>query len=101
MGEEDEQENESYCFMCRDDVDVCCAGNIASVKDYTVFVLKALGYDMNDFTYADTMSFAVQKGLISASDKTMLESAKFTRGEMVYLSYNSLFTNVIRKIYRL
>lgn len=63
----------------------------ASARDYTVFLLKALGYDMNDFEYANTMAFAVKSGIFSASDRAEVESRAFRRDEMVYLSYNALF----------
>ncbi len=47
---------------------------------------------MTDFAYNDTLNFAVNKGLISLSDKGMVESSAFKRDEMVFLSYKSLST---------
>ena len=64
-----------------------------SAKDFTVFVLKSLGY-ASDFAYADTMSFAVTKGLISSSEMSMLTSNNFKRDEMVLLSFNALKTKL-------
>lgn len=63
----------------------------ASAKDYSVFLLKALGYDMNDFEYANTMAFAVKSGLFSEADRADVEGRAFRRDEMVYLSYKALF----------
>lgn len=63
----------------------------ASAKDYSVFLLKALGYDMNDFEYANTMAFAVKFGLFSEADRADVEGRAFRRDEMVYLSYKALF----------
>ncbi|MCA0385989.1 MAG: hypothetical protein LCH34_10365 [Firmicutes bacterium] len=68
--------------------------NPASAKDYTVFLLKALGYGSADFTYNETMNFAVSKGLYTAAEKATLESTTFKRDEMVFSSYKSLFTKV-------
>lgn len=68
--------------------------NPASAKDYTVFLLKALGYGSSDFTYHETMNFAVSKGLYTAAEKATLESSTFKRDEMVFLSYKSLFTKI-------
>lgn len=70
------------------------AANTASVVDYTVFLLKALGYDSTDFTYDQTMRFAVEKGLITQAESTRLESTPFKRDEMVFLSYKSLLTKL-------
>jgi len=70
------------------------AANTASVVDYTVFLLKALGYDSTDFTYDQTMRFAVEKGLITQAESTRLESSPFKRDEMVFLSYKSLLTKL-------
>lgn len=70
------------------------SNNLSSARDYTVFVLKALGYNAADFNYSDTMNFAVKMGLITVNDKLLLEARKFTRGEMVFLSYSSLFTDL-------
>jgi len=68
--------------------------NPASAKDYSVFLLKALGYGSSDFTYNETMNFAVSKGLYTAAEKATLESSTFKRDEMVFLSYKSLFTKI-------
>ena len=61
------------------------ANQLASSKDFTVFILRALGFDLTDFNYSDTMTFAENIGLITKDEKTHLETHKFLRGDMVHL----------------
>ena len=68
--------------------------NTASAKDYTVFLLKALGYDMTDFEYANTIAFAVKSALFTEKDRVDIEGRTFRRDEMVYLSYMALSAKV-------
>lgn len=70
-------------------------------KDFTVFVLKALGYTGTDFNYADTMSFAQKSGLLDNQTMTTLNANVFKRGEMVMLAYKALSTNVKSNTYTL
>ena len=70
------------------------SSKVANLKDFTVFLLKALGYEASDFTYDQTLAFAVSKGLFTPAERAKLESTTFKRDEMVYLSYKSLLTKV-------
>lgn len=63
---------------------------LISAKDFTVFALKALGYTGSDFSYADTMAFAVSKGILTASENTEFGKITFKRDEMVHIAYNAL-----------
>lgn len=74
------------------------ADQLASSKDFTVFLLRALGYDLTDFNYSETMTFAENIGLITKDEKTHLETHKFLRGDMVHLSYNALSTPMKNKV---
>jgi hypothetical protein len=66
------------------------SANNAKAKDFSTFMVKALGYTDNDFTYNDVLSFAQAKGLISLSEMNSLNTSTFTRNEMVLLAYNAL-----------
>jgi len=70
------------------------SSKVANLKDFTVFLLKALGYNSSDFNYDHTLGFAVSKGLLSSAESAKLESTIFKRDEMVYMSYKSLLTKV-------
>jgi len=66
------------------------SANPCSAKNYTVFLLRALGYkDGVDFQYADAESFAVSKGLF---DTSML-GGSFLRDDLAALTYQALGTN--------
>ena len=56
-------------------------------KDYTVFVLKALGYNDVDFTYATTLDFAEKIGLYDSKAINELTTVQFKRDEMVHVSF--------------
>ena len=70
------------------------SSKVANLKDFTVFLLKALGYGASDFDYDQTLGFAVSKGLFTPAERAKLESTTFKRDVMVYLSYKSLLTKV-------
>lgn len=66
------------------------ANNLASVYDYTTFVLKSLGYGADDFTYKGSLDFAASIGLITAGEKETLLSKTFTREDMILLTYKAI-----------
>lgn len=70
------------------------SGNLISARDFTVFMLKSLGYTDQDFNYKDTLQFALSKGLLSETDLAGLNNGLFTRDKMVHVSYNSLSVKV-------
>lgn len=64
-----------------------------SAIQYTVFVLRSLGYDdrNNDFIYGEALEKAQQLGLLTAETAASLKSKKtFLRDDMVGISYNAL-----------
>lgn len=66
------------------------SSNNASAKDFSTFMLKALGYKDGDFAYNDVLNFANAKGLISTDELNTLSTTTFTRNEMVLLAHNTL-----------
>ncbi|MDH8678728.1 S-layer homology domain-containing protein [Fusibacter bizertensis] len=66
------------------------SNNNASAKDFSTFMLKALGYKDGDFTYNDVLNFAKEKGLVSTDEFNKLTTSTFTRNEMVLLAHNTL-----------
>lgn len=66
------------------------ANNLASVYDYTTFVLKSLGYSADDFTYKGSLDFAASIGLITTGEKETLLSKTFTREDMILLTYKAI-----------
>ena len=70
------------------------SSNLISARDFTVFMLKSLGYTDQDFNYKDTLQFALSKGLLSETDLAGLNNGLFTRDKMVHVSYNSLSVKV-------
>lgn len=65
-------------------------------KMYITFVLRALGYDdsKGDFSYDDSISFAIFQGLITADYASRLSGQKFVRGDLALISYWALFTGL-------
>lgn len=58
---------------------------------YTEFVLRALGYSSSSNTdLSDTLTRAVNSGVITAGEQSMLSKDPFLRAELVYLSYYTL-----------
>ena len=73
------------------------AANPCTLKNYTAFLLRALGYaDGEDFQYADTMSFARTIGLgnpfiFPRGNET--EPRAFLRDDLAEMTYEALFTD--------
>lgn len=67
---------------------------LISARDFTVFVVKSLGYTTSDFEYAKTMDFAKSINLISDIEYGALSVGTFIRDEMVLLSKNALSTKM-------
>ncbi|WP_337100389.1 leucine-rich repeat domain-containing protein [Paenibacillus sp. YIM B09110] len=63
-----------------------------SALQYTTLVLRVLGYQdsKGDFTYQEALNKAASIGLIEASLRDNLKTAKFLRGHAVLISYNAL-----------
>lgn len=63
------------------------SSNLVSLQQYSVFLLRALGYSEkeNDFTYSDALDRAAALGIVKPKD-----GAHFTRGRVTELSYNIL-----------
>ena len=66
-----------------------------TAQQYATMVLRALGYNEadGDFKYADALSFAVEKGLLTNEQRDAYQK-DFRRGGMVEMSYNALFLNM-------
>ena len=58
---------------------------------YTEFVLRAMGYSSAANTnLADTFDRALEAGVLTAGEVSMLRTDKFLRAELVYISYYAL-----------
>lgn len=58
---------------------------------YTEFVLRAMGYSSAANTnLADTLTRAQEAGVLTAGEAAMLQTDKFLRAELVYISYYAL-----------
>ena len=67
------------------------ASNPCTAKAYTIFLLRALGYQDNaDFTTADAQTFAQSIGLLDTSVFT----GKFLRDDLAALTYQALATDL-------
>lgn len=67
------------------------ASNPCTAKAYTIFLLRALGYQDNvDFTAADAQEFAMKIGLLDTSAFT----GTFLRDDLVSLTYQALGTDL-------
>jgi len=67
-----------------------------SAQQYTTMILRVLGYsDRNgDFVWNKSLDKALEIGLLDKTNKERIENSKtFTRGDMVLITYNALFTN--------
>lgn len=65
-------------------------GSKCTAQQYTTFLMRALGYsDANggDFTYANAIDFATEKGVVDAFN---LDEDNFLRDEVVAMSYTAL-----------
>lgn len=67
-----------------------------NAKAYLTFMLRALEYDdsKGDFSYNQVISFAEQKGILTAQDSTELTSKTFLRDHVAKISMLSLKTNI-------
>lgn len=71
------------------------ANDKCSASMYTTFVLRTLGYsDTMDFTYNNSLDYAVKIGLLDQSYKNYLSNNQFLRDDMVAISFNSLTTKM-------
>lgn len=65
-----------------------------SAQQFATFILRALGYSDSgsnpDFSYAQALSFAVQKKVITQEQSAAFQ-ADFRRGGMVEMCYNALY----------
>lgn len=67
------------------------AGDPCTAKAYTIFLLRALGYeDGSDFTAATAQSFAASLGIMDTSALT----GTFLRDDLAALTYQALGTNL-------
>ena len=66
------------------------AANMTQANEYATFVLKALGYTNADFNWLESLKFASDQGIITATDAGSLSTQTFNRNEMVHLSYVAL-----------
>lgn len=58
---------------------------------YTEFILRALGYSSTANTdLADTFTRAQESGLLTAGEASMLQTDRFLRADLVYVSYYAL-----------
>lgn len=72
---------------------------IISDLEYYTFILRALGYEDNvDFTWSTAYEKAVEVGIISQSFERLSE---LERGQMIYISYKALDTNIKNQNYTL
>ncbi len=67
-------------------------GNKCTAQQYTTFLMRALGYSDaagGDFTYANAIDFATEKGVVDAFN---MDKDNFMRDEVVAMSYTALST---------
>lgn len=71
------------------------SGNIDS-KSYMTFLLRALGYDdsKGDFKWEQSLEKGKEIGIIEPSKLDDLEGKTFLRGNLAYLSFNTLNVNL-------
>lgn len=65
-----------------------------SARDFTVFILKSLGYQSNDFEYQNTLDFAAALRLVTPYEASTLKDSPFSRGHMAHIAYNALATKL-------
>ncbi len=66
--------------------------NLCTAQQYATFLLRALGYQdtqNGDFTYANAIAFATEKGVVDAFN---CDAANFQRDDIVAMSYTALAT---------
>lgn len=66
-------------------------GNPVNAYQYTEFVLRAMGYSSASNTnLADTLIRAEEAGVLTAGEIALLQTEKFLRADLVYISYYAL-----------
>lgn len=70
------------------------SSELISARDFSVFILKSLGYTMTDFEYSNTLNFGNSLGLIDSKLLSHLNGNGFKRDEMVLLAKNALELNM-------
>ena len=62
-----------------------------NARQYTEFLLRAMGYSsMSNSDLSGTLVNARENGVITAAERTALESGSFLRADLVYVSYYAL-----------
>lgn len=70
-------------------------GNPVNAYQYTEFVLRAMGYSSSANTnLADTLMRAEEAGVLNAAECVLLQTGKFLRADLVYISYYALEANL-------
>ena len=71
--------------------------NTVTAQQFAAMILRSLGYQESagDFSYAGALDFAVQKGLLTASQRSAW-TGDFRRAGMVEMCYNALYLNLRR-----
>lgn len=70
-------------------------GNPVNANQYTEFVLRAMGYSsVANTNLADTLIRAEEAGLLTYGEAACLQSEKFLRADLVYISYYALETEL-------
>ena len=66
-------------------------GNPVNVYQYTEFVLRAMGYSsVSNTNLADTLIRAQEAELLTEGEAAFLQTVKFLRADLVYISYYAL-----------
>ena len=70
-------------------------GNPVNAGQYTEFVLRALGYSSAANTdLSDTLLRAERAGVLTAGETSRLQTEKFLRADLVYISYYALYARL-------
>lgn len=70
-------------------------GNPVNAGQYTEFVLRALGYSSAANTdLSDTLLRAEQAGVLTSGETARLQTEKFLRADLVYISYYGLYAQL-------
>ena len=70
-------------------------GNAVNAYQYTEFMLRAMGYSsVANTNLADTLVRAQRDGLLTSGEAERLQTDKFLRADLVYISYYALDTEL-------
>lgn len=73
------------------------ADTIITPGEYLTFILRALGYqdsgEAPDFTWQTALEKAQTLGVLTAGERTLLDSKPFLRAQVAYVSYYALSAN--------